>query len=121
MVSLHHPSGDLLKYSKGAVTDQVLLDDGVADAARPGTLIIDMSSAEPLRSRRLAEVLQGRGLRYVDAPVSGGVGGAIQGQLAIMVGGLSDDVDAARALFEVLGKSLPGHVASLVARACRIQ
>lgn len=52
-----------------AIVEQVLLDGGVADAALPGTLIIDMSSAEPLRSQRLAKTLHSKGVRYVDRPV----------------------------------------------------
>lgn len=88
-----------------AIVEKVVLDGGVAAAALPNTLFIDMSSAEPLRSQQLAETLTSKGLRYVDAPVSGGVRGAVNGQLAIMTGGSRDDVGEAQPLFDAMGKS----------------
>jgi 3-hydroxyisobutyrate dehydrogenase len=83
-----------------------VLTNGVAVAASLNTLFIDMSSSEPIRSRDLAKRLEGQGMRYLDAPVSGGVHGAQNGQLAIMVGGRWHDLDQARDLFDVLGKSV---------------
>lgn len=88
-----------------AIVENVLLDGGVADQVRPGTLIVDMSSSEPIRSRQLSEALHEKGLRYLDAPVSGGVKGAEVGHLAIMVGGAAEDLAAIGSLFEVLGRS----------------
>jgi 3-hydroxyisobutyrate dehydrogenase len=89
-----------------AIVEQVLLADGTADLAALNTLFIDMSSSEPLRSRTLASTLESKGLRFLDAPVSGGVRGAQAGQLAIMVGGRWQDLDQAKELFDVLGKSV---------------
>ena len=62
-------------------------------AAGPGSpVVVDMSSSEPERTRQLAAFLRDRGVTLVDAPVSGGVKGAVSGRLAVMVGGTDDDV-----------------------------
>jgi 3-hydroxyisobutyrate dehydrogenase len=87
------------------IVEQVLLEDGVVDAVPPGTLIVDMSSSEPIRSRNLSSMLVDKKLRYVDAPVSGGVAGAEAGTLAIMTGGNEADLSQAQPLFDILGKS----------------
>src|ERR1700735_2653656 len=65
---------------------------GRADALPPGSLVIDMSSSEPLRTRKLAARLQARGLSMLDAPVSGGVRGARAASLSVLVGGSQDDL-----------------------------
>jgi 3-hydroxyisobutyrate dehydrogenase len=88
------------------IVESVLLAGGVAAALQPGALVIDMSSSEPERSRRLAETLEDLGVRYVDAPVSGGVRGAVAGSLAIMVGGKEDDVAIAVPVLEALGRTI---------------
>ncbi|MDR6906381.1 2-hydroxy-3-oxopropionate reductase [Agromyces sp. 3263] len=79
---------------------------GVLVAARPGTCIVDLSSIAPATSRRLAEVCATRGIRYLDAPVSGGEQGAIEGTLSIMVGGAADDLAAVRPLLEAIGSTI---------------
>jgi 3-hydroxyisobutyrate dehydrogenase len=81
----------------------VLIDEGLLDALAPGTLLIDMSSSEPTATRALAEAVAARGASFVDAPVSGGVGGARAGTLTIMVGGAGDAVAACRPLLEIMG------------------
>ena len=74
-----------------------------------GTLLIDMSSSEPRRTRRLAEDLAP--LALIDAPVSGGVKGAVAGTLMIMAGGKNEDVERARPLLSHLGTvKRAGHV-----------
>lgn len=88
------------------IVEGVLTDGGVATAASLNTLFIDMSSSEPIRSRNLGQRLERQGMRYLDAPVSGGVRGAQNGQLAIMVGGNWHDLDQAKDIFDVLGKSV---------------
>lgn len=88
------------------IVESVLLQDGVADALRPGTLVVDMSSSEPLRSSALEKTLQSRGLAYIDAPVSGGVKKAVDGALAIMVGGDKALMEQARPVLEAVGKTL---------------
>ena len=85
---------------------EAVLAGGVAGAASLNTLFIDMSSSEPIRSRDLGDRLESQGMRYLDAPVSGGVRGAQNGQLAIMVGGRWHDLDQAKDILDVLGKSV---------------
>ena len=90
------------------VAAALLGDDSVVAAdLRPGTLVIDMSSSQPLETLRLGELLEQRGVRLIDAPVSGGVSGAIEGTLTIMVGA-DDDADA-EAAAPVLG-ALGGRI-----------
>jgi 2-hydroxy-3-oxopropionate reductase len=84
----------------------VLGEGGVLDAAKAGTLLIDASTIRPDVSVRLAEAARARGLRAVDAPVSGGEAGAIEGTLSIMVGGTADDVAAARPVLEAVGSTV---------------
>lgn len=72
----------------------------------PGHLLIDMTSADPSSTRRLAKDVQARGARMIDAPVSGGVGGAEKATLAIMVGGDAGDFARARPLLSAMGKNI---------------
>ncbi len=81
-------------------------DGGVFDTAKPGTLVIDFSTIRPDVAADLAAQASERGLRMIDAPVSGGQAGAENAALSIMIGGAKDDVDAARALLEVVGKTV---------------
>ena len=77
--------------------------DGVFRALQPGTIVIDMSSISPGVARRLAEKAASLGGVMLDAPVSGGDIGAINGTLSIMVGGDAAAFAAAKPIFEVLG------------------
>jgi 2-hydroxy-3-oxopropionate reductase len=77
--------------------------DGVFSALQPGTIVIDMSSIAPGVARRLAERAASLGAAMLDAPVSGGDIGAINGTLSIMVGGDAAAFAAARPLFDVMG------------------
>jgi 2-hydroxy-3-oxopropionate reductase len=81
-------------------------EGGVLDSAKPGTLYIDMSSIRPETARKLAETGAERGVRVLDAPVSGGEKGAVDGVLSIMVGGAAEDFAAAQPIFDVLGKTI---------------
>ena len=87
----------------GHVVRRVLLGDNggdcVVNGLAPGATIIDMSSSSPVGTRELGPVLAARGHHLLDAPVSGGVRGAVAGTLAIMVGG---DAERARALDDLL-------------------
>lgn len=67
--------------------------DGVLAGARPGTIVVDMSSVSPEQTRQMAGQAKDMGLSYLDAPVSGGVGGAEKGSLTIMVGGPAEVID----------------------------
>jgi 2-hydroxy-3-oxopropionate reductase len=78
-------------------------DDGIYAAAKPGTLHIDCSTIRPDVARAVAAAGNERGIRVVDAPVSGGEAGAKEGTLSIMVGGSAEDVEAARPYLDVVG------------------
>jgi 3-hydroxyisobutyrate dehydrogenase-like beta-hydroxyacid dehydrogenase len=73
---------------------------GVAAGAAAGTLVVDLSTIAPEESRRFAERLRTRGLRYVDAPVGGSVDAAETGELLVYAGGEEEDVDRARPYLE---------------------
>ena len=68
-----------------------------------GTLLIDMSTSSPILARELARAAREKGVGVLDAPVSGGDVGAIEGTLSIMVGGSEEDFERARPLFEAMG------------------
>ena len=104
-----------------AVEEVVLGPQGVLDTATVDTLLIDMSSVSPETARRTAAALAEKGALCLDAPVSGGEPGAVAGELVIMAGGPVRAFEAARPLFDVLGKSAvlvgdhgAGQVAKLV-------
>lgn len=80
--------------------------EGILASARPGGLLIDMSTSEPALAVEIAAVARARGLAALDAPVSGGDVGAREGTLSIMVGGEAADFARARPIFEVLGRTL---------------
>lgn len=76
------------------------------ETATPGTLFLDMSTISPVAARTLAEAAREAGHRFVDAPVSGGEAGAIEGNLSIMIGGEESDVAAARPVFDAVGATI---------------
>ncbi len=85
----------------------VLLGEGGAvEALREGGTIIELSTASPALMRQVAEAAATRGIVLLDAPVSGGVGGAEAATLSIMVGGAADDLAACRPILEALGKHI---------------
>lgn len=91
----------------GAIVREVLLEaqGGLASLLARGTTVIDMSSSEPTGSQALAEALAPRGLHFIDAPVSGGVPGAMAGTLTIMAGAADPaQIDAVMPVFEAMGK-----------------
>src|SRR5262245_60769267 len=71
----------------------VLASGGVLEGARPGSVIVDMSSISPMVSQKVAAACQAKGVEFLDAPVSGGEPKAIDGTLAIMVGGKPEVFD----------------------------
>jgi len=87
----------------------VLGPDGVIHGARPGSLVIDMSTISPSATKEIAAELAAKDVRMLDAPVSGGSEGAQQGTLSIMIGGDADDVATATPVLEAMGKTL-SHV-----------
>lgn len=80
--------------------------DGVAEGLDEGKLVIDMSSIDPIATRRFAERVRENGADYLDAPVSGGEVGAKSATLTIMCGGNVATFERARPLFELMGKNI---------------
>jgi len=91
----------------GPQVEHVLLgDDGVAAAARPGTLCVDCSTIGPSWTRDIARRLAGHDVRMIDAPVTGSSPRAEDGTLTIMVGGSDDDVARARPALDAMGTTI---------------
>ena len=78
-------------------------EDGVFEGIQKGALIVDMSTISPVVTEELSEKAREKGASMLDAPVSGGDVGAIEGTLSIMVGGSEEDFERALPLFEVMG------------------
>lgn len=113
----------LLCLADTAVVREVVFGaDGVVEGARAGQVLVDHSSLEPAATRAMAVELESRsGMRWVDAPVSGGTAGAEVGSLAIMAGGRDEDVERVRPVLAHLGQRLThmGDVgAGQVTKAC---
>jgi 2-hydroxy-3-oxopropionate reductase len=103
----------LLMVSDTPAVEQVLFGkEGLTDDLQKGSLIIDMGTTAVLPTRDFARQLDRAGAEYIDAPVSGGEIGAIDGTLTIMAGGRSDAIERARPIFDVVG-SLFTHVGSV--------
>jgi 2-hydroxy-3-oxopropionate reductase len=102
--------------------EQVILGDkGVIHGARPGSVVVDMSTISPAATRVFADKLAQRGVEMLDAPVSGGEVGAINATLSIMVGGKAKTFERVKPLFEAMGKNfvhIGDHGAGQVAKAC---
>ncbi|MEU5842056.1 NAD(P)-dependent oxidoreductase [Rhodococcus sp. NPDC047139] len=88
------------------VDDVVLSDGGLLGHLQPGAVIVDMGSSVPTRTQRLAEAAAAKGVRVVDAPVSGGVARAEQGTLAVMAGGDAAVVDGVTPLLQETGSEI---------------
>jgi 2-hydroxy-3-oxopropionate reductase len=87
--------------------EQVALGkDGIVEGARKGLLFLDMSTISPLVSQKVGKALAAKGVRMLDAPVSGGEKGAIDGALSIMVGGDKAVFDKALPIFQAMGKTI---------------
>jgi 3-hydroxyisobutyrate dehydrogenase/2-hydroxy-3-oxopropionate reductase len=80
--------------------------DGLLEGARPGTVLVDMSTATPDTIRGLEGPARAGGLGLLDSPVSGSVSGAESGQLTLMVGGEAEDLERARPALEPLAKAI---------------
>lgn len=115
----------VLSLPNSAIVRQVLegsdSEAGLAATVASGTLIIDTSTADPQVTRTLAATLQQRGLRFVDAPVSGGATGALKGELTMFLGGSQADVEAATPLLAAMGskrfyigQASAGHTAKII-------
>jgi 2-hydroxy-3-oxopropionate reductase len=93
----------ILMLPDGKAVTEVLLRDGLLKACQPGTLIIDMSSIAPAVAVDHAALAREAGLRYLDAPVSGGTIGAETGSLTIMVGGHNEDLVEVEQILRAMG------------------
>jgi 2-hydroxy-3-oxopropionate reductase len=102
--------------------EQVIMGpDGVLEGLRAGSVVVDMSTISPAATRGMAARLREQGAEMLDAPVSGGEAGAIEGVLSIMVGGTDAAFQRVLPLFEVMGRNIV-HVgengAGQVCKAC---
>ncbi len=98
----------LLMLTSSVAVRSVLEGDGVTagllGTLDAGTVVIDMGSSDPVATRELAASAAAAGIGYVDAPVTGGVVGAVSGDLTVMVGGADEDVDRVGGLLSCLGQ-----------------
>ena len=88
------------------VREVLLGDDGVAAGAAPGLLCVDCTTIGQAAALEIGASLQERGLRLLDAPVTGSLPGARDGTLLIMIGGDADDIEEARPAFDAMGKTI---------------
>ncbi len=79
---------------------------GLLESIRPGTLVIDSSTIAAATSQKVAAAAKARGIAMIDAPVSGGTGGAVAGTLTFMVGGDAADLERARPVLEKMGANI---------------
>ena len=87
------------------VKEAVLGEDGVLDGAKPGTILVDMSSIAPGAAQEICAAVKAKGIVMLDAPVSGGEPKAIEGTLAIMVGGDAKAFETVKPILEKMGSS----------------
>jgi 2-hydroxy-3-oxopropionate reductase len=88
------------------VKEVILGKDGVIQGVKLNSVVIDMSSINPLVTQEIARALKEKGVKILDAPVSGGESGAIQGTLAIMVGGEDEVFGDCMEIFKAMGKNI---------------
>jgi 2-hydroxy-3-oxopropionate reductase len=103
------------------VEQVIFAPGGVAEGAAPGSVIVDMSTISPVATRSMAARLAQTGVQMLDAPVSGGDIGAINGTLSIMVGGKPEVFGRVKPLFECMGKNIVligANGAGQVAKGC---
>ncbi len=98
----------LLMLPDSRIVDALLwgADGGLARLLKPGQVVLDMGSSDPVRSRENQAKLAALRVDFVDAPVSGGVKRAVDGSLSIMIGGESPAVERVRPLLQCMGKTL---------------
>jgi 3-hydroxyisobutyrate dehydrogenase len=96
----------VLMLATSTIVRQVALEEGLLEAVDTGALVVDMGSSDPTQTRELAAEAGQRGVRYLDAPVSGGVVGAEAGTLTIMAGGSEDDLESCRPIFDAVGAKI---------------
>ena len=102
------------------VEEVYLAADGVLAKARPGAVIIDMTTSSPQLAKRIYEQAKERGVSALDAPVSGGDIGAREGSLSIMVGGDREAFEKVLPLFEIMGKNIVYQGAAGSGQHCKM-
>src|SRR5258705_222115 len=102
------PARRVTMLADGKVVRQALIEgrDAAREGLAPGSLVLDMSSSNPVDTQKLARDLAAAGSALLDAPVSGGVKRAVDGSLSIMVGGAAADLERARPVFGAMGKTV---------------
>lgn len=107
--------------SSDEVEDVILGEDGLLEKACENTIVIDMTTANPVSTKKVSSKLSEKGILMLDAPVSGGRKGAVEKTLSIMVGGDEEVFEKCRPLLEVIGKKVlhmgpvsSGHTIKLV-------
>jgi 3-hydroxyisobutyrate dehydrogenase len=98
----------------------ILGNRGVIEGVRPGALVIDMSTISPQVTREIAAALKAKQVQMLDAPVSGGERGAIEGTLSIMVGGETEDLDRARPVLAAMGKTITHVGPNGMGQVCKL-
>jgi 3-hydroxyisobutyrate dehydrogenase len=93
----------ILMLPDSDVVERVLLGDGLLASLPAGAMVVDMSSSDPARTRDLSGRAAKAGITLIDAPVSGGVAGAVAGSLTIMVGGTEEAFTAVRPMLTAIG------------------
>jgi 3-hydroxyisobutyrate dehydrogenase len=93
---------------------------GIVERAKPGALLIDMTTSGPVLARKIADAAAKRGLASLDAPVSGGDLGAREARLVIMVGGDAAAFARAKPLFEIMGKNIALHGGPGAGQYCKM-
>jgi 3-hydroxyisobutyrate dehydrogenase len=88
------------------VEEIILGNNGVIHGAHEGAIVVDMSTISPIATRRIADALKEKGIKMLDAPVSGGSEGAQNGTLTIMVGGETADLETVMPVLEAMGKTI---------------
>jgi 2-hydroxy-3-oxopropionate reductase len=120
-VAMHADVIFLIVSDTPDVESVIFGENGIAKGTRKGSVIVDMSTISPTATKVFAERLAKQGVEMLDAPVSGGEGGAISGTLSIMVGGKTKVFEQVKPLFECMGKNIV-HVgdngAGQVAKSC---
>lgn len=87
--------------------EEVYFEEGnILDSVKEGTYLIDMTTTSPMLAEKISEAGQQKGCRVLDAPVTGGDGGAKAGTLSILVGGKQEDYEACLPLFEAMGTNI---------------
>jgi len=97
------------------------LETGLINHIAKGSIVIDSSTIDATTSRKVAIALAQQGIKFVDAPVSGGVGGAVAGTLSFMVGGSDDEFNQVKPVLDAMGKNIfhaGDHGAGQIAKVC---